>query len=240
MIDAGAAAVGCGDAVADEALVEGQVGEWPVLGQAVGAFCRRCCAVICPAHVSRWSVGCLPVGLAAGWFVLAVDVAGWLGCGRYCLGAGQAEFGGPTLDVRPEPVSLVQVGSGGDVGQEHRGDSGGTPAARPSSSGPTTSGGTPNATPPRRDRRTSRAPRPARTEPGWSATRSAASSSPTTGTTPSQVGIRPVAQQPRRHAAVPAPIRPIRRPGRLPGPPGPLNPRPGVPVARVVTSGVGR
>src|SRR6266702_3658687 len=35
---------------------------------------------------------------------------------------------------------------------------------------------------------------------------------------PPQVGVRPAAQQPRRRAALPAPVRKIRRPGRLPGP----------------------
>jgi hypothetical protein len=39
-----------------------------------------------------------------------IDAAGWrLGGGCYCLGGGEAELGGPALDVGPEPVALVQV-----------------------------------------------------------------------------------------------------------------------------------
>ena len=41
VVDDGAAAVGFGDAVVDEPLVQGQVGERPVLGQPVGGSCRR-------------------------------------------------------------------------------------------------------------------------------------------------------------------------------------------------------
>jgi hypothetical protein len=37
--------------VADESLVEGKVGEWSVLGQAVGACCRRCSGVFCRPRV---------------------------------------------------------------------------------------------------------------------------------------------------------------------------------------------
>jgi hypothetical protein len=62
--------------------------------------------------------------LSAGLFMLAVDVAGRLGCGRYCLWSGQAEFGCPALDVQPEAVIFVQVGFGGGVREDQRGDGG--------------------------------------------------------------------------------------------------------------------
>ena len=54
------------------------------------------------------SVGCLAVWLPAGLFLLAVEVAGWLGDLRDRVGCGQAEFFGPALDVGPEPVPLVR------------------------------------------------------------------------------------------------------------------------------------
>src|ERR1700689_5003092 len=73
---------------------------------------------------SGWSVGGLWVGLAGGGFVVMVTAAGRLGCPGDRVGSGQAELGGPALDVRPEPVPIVQIGSGGDVGQDHRGDGG--------------------------------------------------------------------------------------------------------------------
>ena len=41
VVDDGAAAVGFGDAVVDEALVQGKVGERPGLGQLVAGSCRR-------------------------------------------------------------------------------------------------------------------------------------------------------------------------------------------------------
>jgi len=58
---------------------------------------------------------------------------------------------------------------------------GGTPAARPSSARPTTSGGTRNARAHRSHRPAPRPPLLARTGPGRSGTRSAGSSWPTTG-----------------------------------------------------------
>jgi hypothetical protein len=48
--------------------------------------------------------------------LLAPDVAGRLGCSRDRVMSGQAEFGGPALDVGPEPVSFVEVTFGGGVG----------------------------------------------------------------------------------------------------------------------------
>ena len=70
MVDGAALGVGGGDAVADEPLVQGKVRARAVLGQPVGAGWPRGDAVICPAHLSRWSVGSLQVELAAAWFVL--------------------------------------------------------------------------------------------------------------------------------------------------------------------------
>src|ERR1700686_2190899 len=59
------------------------------------------------------SVGCLPVEVPAGVFLVMVDAVGrWLGGCGYCFGAGEAELGGPALDVRPEPVPLAQAGFG--------------------------------------------------------------------------------------------------------------------------------
>ncbi len=147
MVDDGAAAVGFGDAVVDEALVQGKVGERPGFGQLVAGPCWRFLAVIGLVHEScggcgngsstgSWlpmrqsavapgcSVGCLAVWLPTGLFLLAVEVAGWLGDPGDRVGCGQAEFSGPALDVGPEPVPLVQVGFGGGVGQDHRGDGG--------------------------------------------------------------------------------------------------------------------
>jgi hypothetical protein len=54
VVDDGAAAVGFGDAVVDEALVHRQVGERPVLGQLVAGSFRRPYAVISSVH---WSCG---------------------------------------------------------------------------------------------------------------------------------------------------------------------------------------
>ena len=76
MVDGAALGVGGGDAVVDEPLVQGQVRARAVLGQPVGAGWPRGDAVIGPAHLSRWSVGGLPVELSAVWFVLAAGVAG--------------------------------------------------------------------------------------------------------------------------------------------------------------------
>ena len=124
VVDDGAAAVGFGDAVVDEPLVQGQVGQRPVLGQPVGGSCRRPYAVIGLIHgscgasragvgeaadlgaASCCSVGCLAVWLPAGLFLLAVDVAGWLGGLGDRVGCGQAEFFGPALDVRARAGGL--------------------------------------------------------------------------------------------------------------------------------------
>ena len=76
MVDSAALGVGGGDAVVDEALVQGQVRARAVLGEPVGAGWPRCDAVICPVHLSRWSVGGLQVELAAASFVLVARVAG--------------------------------------------------------------------------------------------------------------------------------------------------------------------
>ena len=46
VINAGTPAVGCGNAVADETLIEWQVRERPVLRKPVGMLIRKCCAVI--------------------------------------------------------------------------------------------------------------------------------------------------------------------------------------------------
>ena len=53
MVDDGAAAVGFGDAVGDEPLVQGQVGERPGLGQPVAGSGRGPYAVIGLMHRSR-------------------------------------------------------------------------------------------------------------------------------------------------------------------------------------------
>ena len=98
MVDDGAAAVGFGDAVVDEPLVQGKVGERPVLGQPVGGSGRgpTPLSVLYIGHAVflgdlgklplgdagelRWSGCCallfnrLPRGLAADWPVLA---GGW-------------------------------------------------------------------------------------------------------------------------------------------------------------------
>ena len=97
-------------------------GSSPSTGGPGVACWRGLCAVICPAHASGWSAGGLAVRLSAGLCMLAVDVAGRPGCGRYCLGSGQAEFFGPALDVRPEPVVLVQVFFAGDRSSRPRCD----------------------------------------------------------------------------------------------------------------------
>ena len=60
VVDGAALGVGGGDAVVDEPLVQGKVRARAVLGQPVGAGWPRGDAVICPAHMSRWSVGSLP------------------------------------------------------------------------------------------------------------------------------------------------------------------------------------
>jgi hypothetical protein len=49
--------------------------------------------------VSPWSVGCFRVWLSADPVLLVIGLARRLGCGRYCLGRGPADFGRPGLDV---------------------------------------------------------------------------------------------------------------------------------------------
>ena len=76
MVDGAALDVGGGDAVVDEAFVQGKVRARAVVGQPVGVGWPRGNAVICPVHLSRWSVGGLQVELAGASFVLAARVAG--------------------------------------------------------------------------------------------------------------------------------------------------------------------
>ena len=79
VVDGAALGVGGGDAVVDEPFVQGKVWARAVLGQPVGAGWPGRYAVICPAHMSRWSVGGLQVELAAG----QVRARGW---GRRVVG----------------------------------------------------------------------------------------------------------------------------------------------------------
>src|SRR6185437_2343099 len=44
---------------------------------------------------------------------------------------GEAEFGGPALNVRPEPVALADLLVGGGVGQDHGGNGGVASRVRP-------------------------------------------------------------------------------------------------------------
>ena len=152
MIDGAALAVSGGDSAVNETLVQGQVWERSVQGQPVAATGRGSCAVISLRHdlcgvsgdagssarlllddaaqlahleaVSGWSVTCLPVWLSAGSFMLRIDVTGWPGGPRNRVRSGQAKLCRPALDVRPEPVALVQVSFAGGVGQDHRSDGG--------------------------------------------------------------------------------------------------------------------
>ena len=64
MVDDGAAAVGFGDAVVDEPLVQGKVGERPVLRQPVGGSGRGSYAVIGLIHRSCMFLGS---GRASAW-----------------------------------------------------------------------------------------------------------------------------------------------------------------------------
>jgi hypothetical protein len=75
--------------------------------------------------VSGWLVSPLPPYRAVRWRVPAqIEAAGRLGGPGDGVGSGQAELFRPGLEVRPEPVALVQVLFGGGVGQDHRGDRG--------------------------------------------------------------------------------------------------------------------
>lgn len=63
--------------------------------------------------LAGWSVGGLPIRLSAGWFLLGIDAAGWLGGLRDGVWSGQAEFGdhrydGGTVGLRAPhaPVTL--------------------------------------------------------------------------------------------------------------------------------------
>ena len=147
VVDGGAAAVGGGDAVGDEPLVQRQVRERPVLGQPVGAVLARapcrCRSRHRPCGVSGrsrhaaavmrrarlvsmlcvWSIGCLPVWLP-GWLAPAGGSGsrgGWEAC---------AIASGP---VRPSSAAQLWMNGqsrwsswrslfGGGVGQDHRGD----------------------------------------------------------------------------------------------------------------------
>lgn len=107
VVDGPVLGVGCGGAVVDEPLVQGQLWEQPVLRRPAGACWRGLGAVICPAHGSCWSVGGLPVWLSAGWFMIAADLAGRLGCGRYCFGSGQGQRGRAGADPARQPLLLA-------------------------------------------------------------------------------------------------------------------------------------
>jgi hypothetical protein len=76
VIDGTPPAIGSGDAVTDEALVQGKVRERAFFGQPVGRSWPRCYAVIGGPHGSRWLVGGLPAEPSAIWFAFAVEVAG--------------------------------------------------------------------------------------------------------------------------------------------------------------------
>src|SRR6266568_5869154 len=74
---------------------------------------------------SGCSVGGLPVEPSAGMLLMVMmDAVGWLGGSCHCFGCCEAEFGGPALDARPEPVAFVRVFLAGEVGEDHGGDGG--------------------------------------------------------------------------------------------------------------------
>src|SRR5438105_2969828 len=56
--------------------------------------------------------------------LFTAGAAWWLGYPRECVGCGEADFGGPALDVRPGPVPGIPGAGAGDVGEDHRGDGG--------------------------------------------------------------------------------------------------------------------
>ena len=133
VVDDGAAAVGVGDAVVDEALVQGGgrgaararaagsrvlPGRYAVIGLihgSCGVSGRRGAGHVplggAGGSVLGWcagsgcSIGCLAVGLPAGVVLLAVDVAGRLGGLRDRVGCGQAEF------CRPSPGCAARAGA---------------------------------------------------------------------------------------------------------------------------------
>jgi hypothetical protein len=97
VVDDGAAAVGFGDAVVDEPLVQREVRERPVHGQPVAGSCRRSCAVISLIHrhgVFLGELGEPPLGDAAelGWsrcrLVLLNRLPLGLAAGRLVLAGG--------------------------------------------------------------------------------------------------------------------------------------------------------
>ena len=51
----------------------------------------------------------LQIWLVDGWFLLAADAGQRLGRAADGVGSGQADFGGPTLNDRPEPVTRTDV-----------------------------------------------------------------------------------------------------------------------------------
>src|SRR5580692_10484285 len=96
-------------------------GSWSWFGLRIGSGLRAKAERAARRSGSGWPVGGRRVWPASRLVVMAGAV-GRLGGHGDRVGSGQAEFGGPALDVRPEPVSLVQIGCGGGVGQDHRGD----------------------------------------------------------------------------------------------------------------------
>ena len=72
-----------------------------------------------------WSAGQQSAASRSGWpsacsFWRLVPPGGWEA--TLLFGSGQAEFGGPALDVRPEPAVLVQVFLAGDRSSRSRCD----------------------------------------------------------------------------------------------------------------------
>ena len=62
-------------------------------------------------------LGVGPLAFAAGLMMGAAGAGGSVDR----VGSGQAEFGGPVLDERPEPVPLVKIAGGGVIGEDHGG-----------------------------------------------------------------------------------------------------------------------
>ena len=93
VVDDGAAAVGVDDAVVDETLVQGKVGQRPVLGQPVGGSCPGTYAVIGLMHRSCGVLG-YPGKLALGdagelcrlrtLCLAGQSAASWSGCRLTC------------------------------------------------------------------------------------------------------------------------------------------------------------
>ena len=127
-VDDGAAAVGCGDAAADEAARTGP-------GHGCGSALLSVSCVIRGLLVARrgspmvavgssCSISCLQVRLSACSFQVSVDIAGRLGGSLDRVGCGHAELGRPALDVRPKSTALMEVLFAGQAGQGHGGDGG--------------------------------------------------------------------------------------------------------------------